>query len=120
MNFIKVLLTLFFLISLNACCTKKNNTPQVKENVEESKVSNDDELIKSGYKKAYIVFNDQKDDPCKYLIQIDDYLLLEPLQELENNFKISDLSVWVKYHPQRRMSRCANSQPIEIIDIKAR
>ena len=120
MNIIKVLLVSFFFISICACSTKKNNAIKEKAESEIVMDSISDELIKDGFKKAIIVFSDQKEAPCKYLMQIENDLLIEPLHELEESFKIGELPVWVKYHPQRRMSRCSNAQPVEIISLKKR
>lgn len=120
MSLKRVLLLLMLVLIGNACCTKKKKVLEENKEIEINKDSINDKLIKEGYKKAYVIYNEQKEAPCNYLIKVDDNLLIEPMHELENSFKIGELPIWVKYHPQRRMSRCINSQPVEIIAIKKR
>jgi hypothetical protein len=117
MNYFKFLSVIFILIAFNACCSQKNTKSIQKEEV--AKVSNQvqKKMTEQGYHKAVVIYNAQKSAPCNYLLKIDD-LIIEPRQELKTDFKKDQQIVWVKYHPQRRMSRCENAQPVEIVDIK--
>ena len=70
-------------------------------------------------KKAVVIYNTSKQTPCNTLLKVGD-VLLEPMHELQPDFLHDQLPVWIQYHPQRRMSRCGNTQPVEILFIKKR
>ena len=118
MNSIKFIIVLISLLSLNACCSKQNKTTETIEKVVVTPVKSETEMMETGFQKASILYFDQQVAPCDYLIEIEsNKLLLEPQKGLANEFKVAKSLVWIKYHPQRRMSNCKNAQPVEIIEI---
>lgn len=121
MNSIKIILILLSVLTLNACCSKKAKPTETSKKIIETQVKSEKEMLESGFQKASIIHFDQQVAPCEYLIEIESSkLLLEPQKELDSEFKVAKSLVWIKYHPQRRMSRCANSQPVEIIAVESR
>jgi len=117
MKFLKIQILLVVFLSLTACSSKKNNSTKMKEEVILQNETYNKKRLAEGYVKASIIFSENKKAPCDYLIQIDESkILLEPIA-IKDFFKTSDLAVWVKYHPLRRMSTCGNTQPVEIIAI---
>ncbi len=125
MKYTRLLLLLFVFLSVSSCCSKKNNTDsspsqEAKEINEELNINIEKKMLEAGYKKANVIYVDGKEAPCEYLIEVSENLLIEPMHELKSVYKIEKLPVWVKYHPQRRMSRCGNAQPVEIIGIEKR
>lgn len=120
MNTLKALTILFVLLISNACCSQKEKTATQKETIVQVEKKSEKEMLNQGYTKASVVYDKEKDSPCSYLIKLNDKMYLEPLRELKNEFKHDNMLIWVKYHPQRRMSRCGNAQPVEIIGIEIR
>lgn len=109
--FVLIIVTTF----CTACSSQQKNTANANEN--QPKIST--EMIQDGFHLANIVKIENKDFPCHFLIKLNDNnILLEPLHPLAVEFHKNQEAVWVKYHPQRRMSRCGDTQPVEIIDIK--
>lgn len=108
-------------LTLNACCSKKAKPSETSEKIVETPVKAEKEMLEAGFQKASIIYFDQQVAPCDYLIEIESSkLLLDPQKELDSEFKVAKSLVWIKYQPQRRMSRCANSQPVEIIALEKR
>jgi len=106
---------------INTCCSKKNNTTEVTKEVVEIEKQSEKEMFEAGFQKARIVHFEQEKTPCNFLIEIEESkLLLEPQKDLIPEFKIANALVWIKYQPQRRMSRCTNSQPVGIIALEQR
>ena len=120
MNYLKSFFILFLLLSINACCIKKNDKINIKEETTKMEAQVSEKMIQEGYSKAYIVYNKEKSATCKYLIQVEGKTLIEPRLALKTDFQVEKLKIWVKYHPQRRMSRCGKAQPVEIINIEKR
>ena len=121
MNSIKIIIVLISLISLNACCSKKAKTTETEEKVVEIPVTSEKEMLEAGFQKASVVYFDRQVAPCDYLIEIESSkLLLEPQKELASEFKVAKSPVWIKFQPQRRMSRCTNAQPVGVIAIEKR
>ena len=120
MNTFKIFTILIVLIISNACCSKKEKATLKKETIVQIEKKSAKEMLNQGYIQASVVFDKEKATPCSYLIKLSDKMYLEPLRELNNKFKHDNMLVWVKYHPQRRMSRCGNAQPVEIIGVKLR
>lgn len=121
MNFSKVVLVLVGFLLLNACSSKKNNTTKESKEVVKIEEESEQKMLDAGFQKASIIHLNQEKSPCDYLIEIDDSkILLEPQKELDTEFKVAKSLVWIKYQPQRRMSRCTNAQPVGIIALEQR
>lgn len=116
---ITILITAFIITS--ACCSKKEKKQAIKEiAVVQIEKKSEKEMINQGYIKAFVIYDKNKKYPCSYLIQLDDKRVLEPHSELKSDFKHDKQLIWVKYHPQKRMSRCGNAQPVAIIGMELR
>jgi thioredoxin-related protein len=120
MRYLKYLLILIITLSINACCSQKNTNTEVKEETIEVVSQPQKIMIQQGYHQAIIIYDKEKSTPCNYLIRLGDNLLLEPMRTIKVDFQKDKQKIWVKYHPQRRMSRCGNAQPVEIIGIDFR
>ena len=121
MNSIKIIVILISLITLNACCSKKAETTETSAKVVETPVKSEKEMLEAGFQKASVIYFEQQVTPCNYLIEIESSkLLLEPQKELASEFKVAKSPVWIKFQPQRRMSRCTNAQPVGVIAIEKR
>lgn len=117
MKLIKLILGLLLVLG---CSTQKDKSKVVQDEKTQMESPNKVDFTNEGYIQATIIVDMDKKSLCKYLIQTTDKQLLEPGDELKSEYRSNDLSIWVKYHPQRRMSRCGNAQPIEIIGIEKR
>ncbi len=121
MNLVKIVFVIVGILSLSACCPKKNKTSSPSDQVVTIEKNSEMEMSEEGFQKASIVHFEEEKAPCNYLIEIEDTkLLLEPQKELDAEFKVAKSMVWIKYQPQRRMSTCPNSQPVGIIAIEKR
>jgi len=120
MNFFKTLLLVTLFTFTTACCSKKEKVTPEKEAIVQIAKKSEKEMLDQGYIQASIIFYKEKATPCSYLIKLNENMFLEPRKELNNEFKKDKQQIWVKYHPQRRMSRCGNAQPVEIIGIELR
>ena len=120
MNIFKILTILFLLIISNSCCSQKEKATQQKETIMQVEKVSEKEMINQGYVQASVIYDKEKATPCSYLIKLNDKMFVEPLRELKSEFKHDNMLIWVKYHPQRRMSRCGHAQPVEIIGVKVR
>lgn len=113
----KILLYSFVLILmfLTACSTSQKKTHNNIENQPEVATK----MTQDGFKLAHIVVDEAKDFPCNFLIKLENSdVLLEPLTPVPEEFQKNEMSIWIKYHPQRRMSRCGDTQPMELIAIR--
>lgn len=121
MNSIKIVLIIVSLVSLSACCSKKDKSAVVSEEVVKIVNQSESKMLEAGFQKASIVHFAQEKSPCEYLIEIESSkLLLEPQKELDSEYKVAKSPIWIKYQPQRRMSRCANAQPVAVIAMEKR
>lgn len=94
------------------CADKKNQKSAVEPKVQNEKMMNE------GFSKARILYDEEAEAPCDYLIFSGDQVM-EPL-ELSKEFKQADLNVWIKFVPQRRQGNCEGTLPIELTEIKKR
>ncbi|NOZ48085.1 MAG: hypothetical protein GXO79_15110 [Chlorobi bacterium] len=95
---------------------------KVKQGVKTQDLQNqnvENEYLNDGFVKAFIVQTDKTDEPCEFLIKLENGNLLEPLG-LSADFKKNNENIWLKYIKQRRPGRCNNAQPVEIVEIKKR
>lgn len=120
MNTLKAFTILFVILITNACCSQKEKNTTQKETAVKVIKKTEKEMFNQGYIQASVVYDKEKASPCRYLIKLNDKMYLEPLRELKGKCKQDNQLVWIKYHPQRRMSRCGNAQPVEIIGIEMR
>ncbi|MFZ6052029.1 hypothetical protein [Halocola ammonii] len=98
-----------------ACANNKNQKTD-----ETSTMANEEKMMQDGYTKARVVFDEEADQPCDYLlVSASGDQVMEPL-EFPTDFKEADLNVWIKYVPQRRQGRCGDVLPIELTEIKKR
>jgi hypothetical protein len=109
-GFISLLLFSAILIS-NGCKTKQDSN---KQTLTESMVQN---LTDKGFVKAKILFDSVSEAPCDYMIRRKDGSLLEPLG-LADSLKQDNLNIWIKFEYSRRVSRCENSMPVVIEDVR--
>lgn len=78
-----------------------------------------EKMQEEGFYSGTIVFSDVEGD-CTYTIDLDsdDYTyLLDPIN-LEENYKKAGMKIWLKFSGLRMASRCANANPVSIIEIQ--
>jgi len=121
MNSLKVVLIIVSVISLSACCSKKDKATKNSEEAVSTGIQIEKKMLEAGFQKARIVHFELEKGPCSYLVEIEgSKLLLEPQKELVPEFKVANTLVWIKFQPQRRMSNCQNAQPVGIIALEQR
>ena len=120
MNSFKIFTVFFVLIISNGCCSQKEKATLQKETIVQIEKKSEKEMLNQGYIQASVIYDKEKAVPCSYLIKLNNSMYIEPLRELKNEFKHDNMPIWVKYHPQRRMSNCGHAQPVEIIGIEVR
>ncbi|MCF6351267.1 MAG: hypothetical protein L3J23_09630 [Flavobacteriaceae bacterium] len=108
MKFLSILLLIT--MGVNSCKSKKVTEEK------ETKISKIN-FIEDGYSKATIIYDATKSDVCSYLIKLDKGEILEPLKFTNKVFRKNEQLVWVKFNRQRRLGRCSNAQPIELVEI---
>lgn len=76
-------------------------------------------MMEDGYLPGRIIYSDLADD-CQYTIQLleagKEFYYVDPVN-LPENFRRDNVTVWVKFKGLRRMNRCENASPVEIIEI---
>ena len=121
MKSFKILFIIISVLSLSACCSKKDKTSDNTAEIVTTVAKSEKDMLEEGYQKASIVYFELEKAPCDYLIEIEESkVLLEPQKELDNEFKVAKSAVWIQYQPQRRMSNCSNAQPVGVIAIEKR
>ena len=78
------------------------------------------DMLTKGYQKGILV-SDGEESPCPFLISIetDQSYMLDPLN-IDAFSEVHSDSIWVKYIPLRQKSRCPNTLPVQIEDLKKR
>ncbi len=118
MRYTGIILLGLLVIGFSSCKNQKDTTKDAvveTTNVEEVPL----DYYAEGYQKAYIRHFPENTDECAYLIQLIGEGVLEPL-ELDESLKVDRKLVWIKFVRQRRLSKCAEATPINIIDIQER
>ena len=112
-------LLILVVIALGFFSCKAKETKNVEEKQStEVKVKENKDYLSKGFKKGIIIIN-EKSDTCKYLIKLHETNeVLEPFKELSKDYINDKLVVYIKFNRQRRMSRCENTTPVEILEIK--
>lgn len=124
------MLTKIFTVSLllffTSCNTSKEATQETNDNAMSNESSNhkimDSQMVKDGFHLGEIKY--LKDSECNYII-IDQTTKakFDPInisEELYKSVRNDGEKVYYKYRPLRRMNRCPEANPIELIDIKKR
>ena len=95
-------------------CNSNKKPLEVKSNV-----INDKSYIENGFKKATVIYSEVEGD-CPYTISVEgESTLFDPIN-LGEDYKISQATIWVKYHPLRIPNRCDKANPVEITEIASR
>jgi hypothetical protein len=119
------ILTASFIIILTSCNSYKETSNEVKrkttKNDEQIKAM-DKEMIGEGFQLG--VVKHLKESECSYII-IDQVTKaqFDPINITEESYKAmrnDGEKVYYKYRPLRRMNRCTEANPIELVDIKKR
>ena len=119
------MLTKFFTASLivlfTSCNSSKEVTSDTVNNEAEAKIM-DSQLINDGFHLGEIQY--LKDSECSYII-IDQATKakFDPINISEESYKSvrnDGEKVYYKYRPLRRMNRCPEANPIELLEIKKR
>lgn len=107
-----VLIMVVVTIGFYSCKAKET------KKVEQKMVVKEKNLLADGFKKGIVVLNPTS-ETCSQLIKLkDSNEVLEPFKKLSSEFNIDKLVVYVKFIRQRRMSKCENTQPVELLEIK--
>ncbi|WP_035334832.1 hypothetical protein [Dokdonia sp. PRO95] len=69
-----------------------------------------------GYTSGTIVQSKAEGD-CEWTIKLQDGRHLDPMT-IDKDFMQNGATVWFKYTPQRRMSRCDKASPVGITEMK--
>lgn len=122
MNSIVKISVILILLSTGGCDSTKSST---KSEVEDSKTmvqNNQDDMIKDGFVVGTIKSN--KGSSCPYII-IDEKrdLKYDPINLDDEKFKafrVEEQKIYFKFTPLRRMNRCSEATPIQLIEIEMR
>lgn len=100
------------LMSLTSC---KSTQETVKEEITTSVMDTKETLLKEGYTAGTIVHSTKEGD-CEWTIKLEDGRHFESLT-MEEEYKKSDMKVYFKFLPQRRMSSCTKASPVQITEM---
>ncbi len=119
--FLKTTLTIFSALVISCGTTEKQTQVASTEEIIKIEETIDPLIMKAeGYLLGTIIYSDKESD-CPYTIQMPgnkmEFYYLDPMN-LEENFKVDGQKVWVKFNGLRRMNRCDNAVPAEIVDMK--
>lgn len=117
--------TVSFIIILTSCNSYKETSQQAHSGSvnNEAEINNmDNEMIDEGFQLG--VVKHLKESECNYII-IDQTTKaqFDPINITEESYKAirnDGEKIYYKYRPLRRMNRCTEANPIELIDIKKR
>ena len=115
--------TASFLIIFASCKSSQETSNQAEAiNTEAEIKTMDNDMINEGFHLGEIKY--QKESDCAYII-IDQTTKakLDPINISEDTYKSirnDGEKVYYKYRPLRRMNRCPEANPIQLIDIKKR
>lgn len=121
MNLIlKLSAVLFFTIATS--CDSAKSTVQEKETNTNAVKEMDTKLVNEGYVAGTVKYLEKSE--CSYIL-VDEKLDLkyDPInidEEKFASFKTDDRKVYFKFLPLRRMNRCNEASPIQLIDIQLR
>ena len=116
MRIMHIFLSLLCCIMLS--CSKKSS-PKVEITKEISTTEKSKDFIKERYVKA-IITDLSALDGCQFLLKLEDGSKLIPLN-LEDNFKVDNLNVWVKYTENKMaVTICMAGKVVNILDIAKR
>lgn len=100
------------LMSLSSC---KSTQETAKEEITTSIMDKKETILKEGYTVGTIVHSTEEGD-CEWTIKLEDGRHFESLS-MKDEYKKSDLKVYFKFLPQRRMSTCSKASPVQITDM---
>ena len=116
--------TASFVILFASCKSSEVSSSKANDNtMNESELKTlDSTMINEGFHIGIISY--QKESDCAYVI-IDQTsnAKLDPINISEDTYKLlrnNGEKIYYKYRPLRRMNRCPEANPIELIDIKKR
>ncbi len=122
---------LLFALLLQSCHSTKqevesHQTPKKRDTLSKLKQSMssliEDKLIEEGYDIGIVKYVENSD--CPYVIYNENSKVqFDPINFDSTefaSFKSNDLKVYFKYRPLRRMNRCNEASPIELVSIKKR
>lgn len=112
-------ISLVALALLLSCNSAKDAAKKEVSETEQKEVS--EKMTKEGYKVGEVIVNSEEGSECAFFIkEANTNTLLDPVNfddEKFAEFKGDKNVVYFKYQPLRRMSRCNNSQPIQLLDV---
>jgi hypothetical protein len=113
MHYRRLILTSVSLLLMYSC---NSNKKTLEDN---TIMMSDKSYIENGFKKATVIYSEVEGD-CPYTISVEgESTLFDPIN-LGEDYKISQATIWVKYHPLRMANRCDKANPVEITDIDSR
>lgn len=129
---VKVLnFVLLFSLLLQSCHSTKKEVESLQTSKERDTLSKlkqsmssliEDKLIEEGYDIGLVKYVENSD--CPFIIYSENTeVQFDPINFDSpefTTFKSNDLKVYFKYRPLRRMNRCNEASPIELVSIKKR
>lgn len=110
----KVLITgLCSLLGLASCNSTKNN---VEEKASEEVLKINQTLLKEGFTYGTMVHSTEEGD-CQWTIALESGIYYDPIN-LEDVYKTEGVTLYFKFRPLRRASRCNKANPIELEEVK--
>jgi len=113
-NQISLIIILLLMVILFSCKVKKDSGQQEEA---KSKAAMEEKYLADGFVKATVIETDKPEEMCKFLLQLEDGVLLEPLK-FDSVYRVNEKVLWIKYQMHRRPSRCGNSLAIGIEEIR--
>lgn len=117
---------IFASVFLTACQSAKDVNAHSEKEITEYSTSKriinlvmEERLKEEGYKLGVVDIIEDSD--CYYVIFLKETnTFLDPVNietEKFSAFREKDLNIFIKYRPLRKMNRCDNAQPVELIDV---
>jgi len=112
------LLIMTLILFASSCDASKNVSENTETNTEEAITIESKKMLEAGFIKGEILV--QKNEAgCPFTIKLEDGRMMDPIN-LEDNYKITNTKIWLKFAGLRMMNRCDIAQPISIIEIQKR
>ncbi|MEX0996352.1 MAG: hypothetical protein WDZ45_04845 [Flavobacteriaceae bacterium] len=110
----KKLIVSSIMITMMFSCNSHKTTSE-----NDSNLKNDKLYLENGFRKAAVIYSEIEGD-CPYTISVEgESTLFDPIN-LEDEYKKSQATIWVKYHPLKMANRCNKANPVQITEIAKR
>lgn len=118
MTLLKTLVLIASIGLISSCASKKSTDEVAKKISKIEKTMDSKKMVEAGFVQGTI--NVSKAESCPYTIKVSsvDYLL-DPIN-LGEDFMNNGEKIWLKYTGLRMKNRCANANPVTVVEMQKR